>query len=301
MTPPKTSTWIYKYLFIGLIWGSSFYFISLGLQTLPPVGIAFWRTSIGAATLLVVMLVMRIQFPRGIKTWVLIWIAGLFMSAIPAILFGYAQQHVSSALAAIINSSTPIFTVIAIMIAFRAEKPKPEVVLGLTIGLVGVFVVLGIWNGFGDNDPLAIGALLLAVTCYGIGSPFVRRYIEPLKIQPEAAVFGQVTTSAITLLPIYAMGALTIGPLTTSAFWGMLALGVLGTGLAYVLYYQLLATVGSAIASAVTYLSPIIGVGLGVLLLGESISWHEPVGAVIVLFGAAVAQGRFKIFSGVKK
>jgi len=301
MSTPKTSSWIYKYLFIGLIWGSSFYFISLGLQTLPPVGIAFWRTAIGAATLLIVMLVMRIKFPRGLKTWVLIWIAGLFMSAIPAILFGYAQQHVSSALAAIINSSTPIFTVIAIMIAFRAEKPKREVVIGLTVGLVGVFVVLGIWNGFGDNDPLAIGALLLAVTCYGIGSPFVRRYIEPLKIQPEAAVFGQVTTSALTLLPIYAMGALTIGPLTTSAFWGMLALGVLGTGLAYVLYYQLLATVGSAIASAVTYLSPIIGVGLGVLLLGETISWHEPVGAVIVLFGAAVAQGRFKFISRTKK
>lgn len=295
MSQTKTTSWIYKYLFIGLIWGSSFYFISLGLQTLPPVGIAFWRTAIGAVTLLVVLLVMHIKFPRGLKTWVLIWIAGLFMSAIPAILFSFAQQHVSSALAAIINSSTPIFTVIAIMIAFRAEKPKPEVVVGLTVGLVGVFIVLGIWNGFGDNDPLAIGALILAVSCYGIGSPFVRRFIEPLKIQPEAAVFGQVTTSAITLLPLYAMGALTIGPLTTSAFWGMMALGVLGTGLAYVLYYQLLATVGSAIASAVTYLSPIIGVGLGVILLGETISWHEPVGAVIVLLGAAVAQGRIKL------
>ena len=294
MTTAKTSSWIYKFLFIGLIWGSSFYFISLGLQTLPPVGIAFWRTAIGALTLLVVMLVMRIKFPRGIKTWVMIWVAGLFMSAIPAILFGYAQQHVTSALAAIINASTPIFTVIAILIAFRAEKPKPEVIIGLTVGLVGVFVVLGIWNGFGDNDPLAIGALILAVTCYGIGSPFVRRFIEPMKLQPEAAVFGQVTTSAVTLLPLYAMGALTIGPLTSSSFWGMLALGVLGTGLAYVLYYQLLSTVGSAIASAVTYMSPIVGVGLGVLLLGETITWNEPVGALIVLFGAAVAQGRFK-------
>lgn len=297
MSQSKTTSWIYKYLFIGLIWGSSFYFISLGLQTLAPVGIAFWRTAIGALTLLAVMLVMRIAFPRGLKTWLLIWIAGLFMSAIPAILFGYAQQHVSSALAAIINSSTPIFTVIAIMIAFRAEKPKLEVTVGLTVGLVGVFVVLGIWNGFGDNDPLAIGALILAVTCYGIGSPFVRRFVEPLNLKPEAAVFGQVTTSAITLLPIYLLGPLTIGPLTTSAFWGMLALGVLGTGLAYVLYYQLLATVGSAIASAVTYLSPIIGVGLGVLLLGETISWHEPVGAIIVLLGAAVAQGRFKFIT----
>lgn len=294
MSPAKTTSWIYKFLFLGTIWGSSFLFIALGLETLTPTGIAFWRTFIGAITLLIVMLIGRIQFVRGAGAWFKIWIAGLFMSAIPAVLFGYAEQHVSSALAAIINASTPIFTVIAILIAFRAEKPKREVVVGLSVGLVGVFVVLGIWNGFEADEPLAIGALILAVTCYGIGSPFLRKYVEPLKLKPEAAVFGQVSTSALTLLPFYLFGGLTIGPLSFNSVASMLALGVLGTGLAYVMYYQLLAQVGSAIGSAVTYLSPIVGVILGVLLLGETISWNEPVGAAIVLLGAAVAQGRIK-------
>jgi drug/metabolite transporter (DMT)-like permease len=295
MSQPKTTSWIYKFLLLGTIWGSSFLFISLGLDTLSPTGIAFWRTLIGAITLLVVMLIGRIKFVRGWNAWFRIWIAGLFMSAIPAVLFGFAEQYVSSALAAIINSSTPIFTVIAIMIAFRAEKPKREVVIGLTVGLLGVFVVLGIWNGFGVNDPLAIGALILAVTCYGIGSPFLRKYVEPLKLKPEAAVFGQVLTSALTLLPFYLLGGLTVGPLTFNSVAAMLALGILGTGLAYVMYYQLLSQVGSAIGSAVTYLSPIVGVILGILLLGETISWNEPVGAAIVLLGAAVAQGRIKV------
>jgi drug/metabolite transporter (DMT)-like permease len=294
MSPAKTTSWIYKFLFLGTIWGSSFLFIALGLETLSPTGIAFWRTFIGAITLLIVMLIGRIQFVRGASAWFKIWIAGLFMSAIPAVLFGYAEQHVSSALAAIINASTPIFTVIAILIAFRAEKPKREVVVGLSVGLVGVFVVLGIWNGFEADEPLAIGALILAVTCYGIGSPFLRKYVEPLKLKPEAAVFGQVSTSALTLLPFYLFGGLTVGPLTFNSVASMLALGVLGTGLAYVMYYQLLAQVGSAIGSAVTYLSPIVGVILGVLLLGETISWNEPIGAAIVLLGAAVAQGRIR-------
>jgi drug/metabolite transporter (DMT)-like permease len=297
MSQTKTTSWIYKFLFLGLIWGSSFLFISLGLETLTPTGIAFWRTAIGALTLLAVMLVMRIKFVRGWLTWFKIWIAGLFMSAIPAVLFGFAEQHVSSALASIINASTPIFTVIAIMIAFRAEKPKREVLIGLSIGLGGVFIVLGIWNGFGDNDPLAIGALILAVICYGIGSPFLRKFVEPLKLKPEAAVFGQVLTSALTLLPFYAFGALTIGAPTFNSVAAMLALGILGTGIAYVVYYRLLAEVGSAIGSAVTYMSPIVGVILGVLLLGETITWNEPVGAAVVLFGAAVAQGRFKFIS----
>jgi drug/metabolite transporter (DMT)-like permease len=295
MSQAKTTSWIYKFLLLGTIWGSSFLFISFGLDALTPTGIAFWRSAIGALTLLLVLLVLRIKLVRGWSAWVKLWIAGLFMSAMPAVLFGYAQQHVTSALAAILNASTPIFTVIAILIAFRAEKPKPEVLVGLAVGLLGVFVVLGIWNGFGENEPLAIGALILAVTCYGIGSPFLRKYVEPLNLKPEAAVFGQVLTSAITLLPFYLTGALFVGPLGFSSVASMLALGILGTGLAYVMYYRLLAQVGSAIGSAVTYMSPIVGVILGVLLLGEQITWNEPIGAAVILFGAAVAQGRIRL------
>lgn len=292
MSPAKTTSWIYKFLFLGTIWGSSFLFVSFGLDVLTPMGIGFWRSAIGAVTLLVVLLVLRIKFVRGWKTWFKLWIAGLFMSAIPAVLFGYAQQNVTSALAAIVNASTPIFTVLAILIAFRAEKPKTTVLVGLGVGLVGVFIVLGIWRGFGENDPLAIAALILAVTCYGIGTPFLRKYVEPLNLKPEAAVFGQVFTSALTLLPFYLSGAIFVGPLNFNSVASMLTLGILGTGLAYVLYYRLLAQVGSAIGSAVTYLSPIVGVVLGLLVLGEQVTWNEPVGAVIVLFGAAVAQGR---------
>ena len=286
---------------LGVIWGSSFLFIALGLETLPPTGIAFWRTFIGALTLLVVMLIRRIPFVRGFGSWIKIWIAGLLMSGIPAILFGYAEQHVNSSLAAIINASTPIFTVIAILIAFRSEKPKPTVLVGLAVGLIGVLVVLGVWRGFGENEPLAIGALLLAVALYGVGSPFLRKYVEPLKLKSESAVFGQVLTSAITVLPFYAISGWSVGPITFNSTLGMLALGIFGTGLAYVMYYGLLANIGSAIASAVTYLSPIVGVILGVLLLNEQITWYQPVGAAVVLFGAAIAQGRFNKFLPKKK
>jgi drug/metabolite transporter (DMT)-like permease len=298
MNPTKSPKWLFSYVLLGIIWGSSFLFIMLALRTLPPIGIAFWRTAIGAATLAVILVVQKVSVPKSLKQWGLLWVSGLLMSGIPAVLFGFAEQHVSSALASIINASTPVFTVMAIMIAFRAEKPRPQVLLGLTVGLVGVFVVLGIWQGFGDNDPLAVGALLLAVTLYGFGSPFVRRFIEPMKLDPKTAVFGQVSTSALTLLPLYLVGPLTIGPASFESIGGMLALGVLGTGFAYVLYYGLLAKVGSPIASAVTYITPVVGVAIGVTLLHETISWHEPVGALVIIFGAAIAQGRFNRMFG---
>lgn len=296
MNPTKSSNWLLNYIVLGIIWGSSFFFIMLALRTLPPIGVAFWRTAIGAATLAIILVIQKVAIPKSLKQWLLLWVSGLLMSGIPAVLFGFAEQHVSSALASIINASTPVFTVLAIMIAFRAEKPKPQVLAGLGLGLVGVFVVLGIWQGFRDNDPLAVGALLLAVTFYGFGSPFVRRFIEPMKIDSKTAVFGQVSTSAVSLLPFYMAGPLTIGPASVESVSGMVALGILGTGLAYVLYYRLLATVGSPIASAVTYVTPVVGVAIGVAVLHESISWHEPLGALIIILGAAVAQGRFNKF-----
>ncbi|MEN9965782.1 MAG: hypothetical protein RJA60_779 [Actinomycetota bacterium] len=257
-------------------------------------GIAFWRTALGAVVMALIIVIRRHKLPATLKQWALIWVGGLLMSGVPAALFGYAQQHVSSALASILNASTPIFTVIAIMIAFRDEKPKRYVVVGLLIGLVGVGVVLGVWAGFGVNDPLAIGALVLAVTCYGFGTPFTRKYISSMPISSESAVFVQVSTSALTMLPLYlATGPVFVGELTLLPVASMLILGFVGTGYAYVAYYDIIHKVGSAIASSVTYITPLVGVLLGALLLNETITWNQPVGGIVILLGAAIAQGRF--------
>ena len=279
---------------LGLIWGSSFLFIKEGLEFLSPFGIAFWRTALGAVVMALIIVIRRHKLPATLKQWALIWVGGLLMSGVPAALFGYAQQHVSSALASILNASTPIFTVIAIMIAFRDEKPKRYVVVGLLIGLVGVGIVLAVWAGFGVNDPLAIGALVLAVTCYGFGTPFTRKYISSMPISSESAVFVQVSTSALTMLPLYlATGPVFVGELTLLPVASMLILGFVGTGYAYVAYYDIIHKVGSAIASSVTYITPLVGVFLGAVLLNEKLTWNQPVGGIVILLGAAIAQGRF--------
>lgn len=300
MTAQRRNGWLISFILLGLIWGSSFLFIKESLALLSPFGIAFWRSALGAITLAIILVIKRDKLPKTFKEWVLIWIGGLLMSGIPGALFGYAQQHVSSALASILNASTPIFTVVAILIAFRDEKPKPHVVAGLTVGLVGVGVVLGVWAGFGSNDPLAIGALILAVTCYGFGTPFTRKYISTMNITSSSAVFVQVSTSAITLLPFYVLGGpVLVGGMTWQSVAAITILGIVGTGLAYVAYYDLIDKVGSAIASSVTYITPLVGVLLGALVLGEAIVWNQPVGGAIVLLGAAIAQGRIKL-PGIK-
>ena len=292
MKQNKTNTWLLWFSIAGLIWGASFLFIELALTFLTPIGVAFGRTFFGALAMVIAMVIFKSKLPTTFEAWKHLTIAGILMSSIPFVLFAYAQTQVTSALAAIINAVTPITTVIVLLVAFRTEKLKPHVVAGIVIGLVGVLVVLGAWQGFGENSPLAIIAMLIAVILYGIGTPYVRKYVTPLKLATEVSVFGQIGTAALTLLPIFLLS----GPLITSApdlasVAAIVTLGALGSGVAYLLYYKILDVVGSAIASSVTYVTPVIAVILGVILLGEELHWYEPVGGVIVILGAAISQG----------
>jgi drug/metabolite transporter (DMT)-like permease len=292
MNATARKPWVAMYTVAGLIWGGSFLFVEYALTALTPVGVAFWRTAFGALAMLIAIAIYRSKLPTSFDAWKKMTIAGMFMSSVPFTLFAFAQTYVSSALASIINAVTPMATVVVMLIAFRSEKLKTHVVVGLLVGLVGVLVVLGVWQGFGDNEPLAIIALLVAVTCYGIGTPYVRKYIAPLNLSTEVSVFGQVGTAAITLLPVYLIsGQYFIATPSLAAIGSVIAIGALGSGVAYLLYYKVLDVVGSAIAASVTYITPVIAVILGVLLLNEQLHWYEPVGGLIVILGAAISQG----------
>ena len=288
------------YTVAGLIWGASFLFIEYALTALTPIGVAFWRTTFGALAMLIAILIYRSKLPTSFEVWKKMTIAGLFMSSVPFTLIAYAQTYVSSALASILNAVTPIATVIVMLIAFRSEKVKAHVVVGLFVGLAGVLVILGVWQGFGDNEPLAIIAILVAIFCYGIGTPYVRKNIAPLGYATEVSVLGQIGTASLTLLPVYLLS----GPLLTSsptvmAIASIVILGALGSGVAYLLFYKVLDVVGSAIAASVTYITPIIAVVLGVVLLNEQLHWYEPVGGIIVILGAAISQGSIlSLFKG---
>lgn len=300
MTKSKPNSWLFAYLGTGIVWGASFLFISMAIQSFSPVGVAFWRMALGAAPIAIVAIIKRLPWPKTPIVWFHLLIVSLCMNAIPSFLFSYAELHVSSALAGIINAATPITTVLVILIAFREEKPKPYLLTGLLVGFIGVIVVLGIWNGFGKTEPLAIGALILAVTLYGIGGPYARRYLTPLKLPIEVHVASQVGISAVLLAPIYLTGPLLVAPLTWQAFVGISCLGLIGTGIAYIWYYQVMAAAGSAIANSVTYLSPVVAVIAGASLLREQISWNQLLGGAVVILGAMIAHGRLNKVLGFK-
>jgi drug/metabolite transporter (DMT)-like permease len=287
-------SWLPTYLALGLVWGCSFIFIKLGLEFLTPYGVAFVRCALGAITLLIVVKLMKIDLPKEKSTWYKLWIVAMLLNVVPGILFAYAELHVTSVLAGIINATTPLATLIVMLIAFREEKLKAEQVYGLIIGGLGVMVVLGIWQGIGDNQLTGVIALLIAVTCYGISFPYSKRNIIPLGLKPEAAATTQLIMAAITLLPFYLYDGISQDNYRPANIFAMLALGILGSGFAYIWNFSTIAAAGSSIASSVTYLTPVVAVLVGWLFLGEVIVWYEPVGALLVILGAAVSQGRFK-------
>jgi drug/metabolite transporter (DMT)-like permease len=286
-------SWLPAYLALGLVWGCSFIFIKLGLEFLTPFGVAFVRCALGAITLLIVVKIMKIDLPKEKSTWYKLWIVAMLLNVVPGILFAYAELHVTSVLAGIINATTPLATLIVMLIAFREEKLKSEQVYGLILGGIGVMVVLGIWQGIGDNQLTGVIALLIAVTCYGISFPYSKRNIIPLGLKPEAAATTQLIMAAITLLPFYLYDGISQDNYRPANIFAMLALGILGSGFAYIWNFSIIAAAGSSIASSVTYLTPVVAVFVGWLFLGEVIVWHEPVGALLVILGAAVSQGRF--------
>jgi len=287
--------WLAPYFALGTVWGCSFIFIKLSLEFLTPFGVAFGRTLLGALALLAISRTKRIALPKDRRIWAHLWVVSMLLNVVPGILFAVAETKVTSILAGIINAVTPLMTLLVMMTLFREEKPKRYQVFGLFVGFIGVLTVLGAWNGLGANPIISILALLAAVTCYGFSFPYSRRYVLPHKLAPEALATTQVSLAAITLLPLFIFDGVVKYEFRLGPVSAMLALGILGTGYAYIWNFQILAAAGSAIASSVTYVTPVIAVIVGVLFLSEPVTWNEPVGGAIVLIGAGISQGRLKV------
>jgi drug/metabolite transporter (DMT)-like permease len=265
------------------------------LEFLTPVGVAFGGVALGALTLVTYARVRKIAFPREIKTWAHLTFPALTLNVIPGYLFPLAEQSVTSILAGILNAVTPLTTLLVMMLVFRSEKITRAQVSGLFLGFIGVLTLLGAWQGLGENPLSAVLALLFSVTCYGFAFPYTRKFILPLGLRPEAAAATQLVIATAILLPFYLIDGIAQDNYRVAPVLAMLCLGIFGRGFAYIWHFQIMAAAGSAIASSVTYVTPVVAVIIGVIFLGEGVAWYEPVGGAIVLLGAAIAQGRIKL------
>jgi drug/metabolite transporter (DMT)-like permease len=284
-----------QYGALAVIWGASFLFIKVGLEGLSPGQVVLGRLVTGAATLAVISAARRSRLPRDPVAWAHLAIVAVLLCDAPFLLFAWAEQRIPSSLASIYNAATPLMTVVCSLAVLPGERPTRARTAGLVTGFAGVVLVLGPWHLAGGGQLLAQLACLAATACYGAGFTYLRRYVSPRGIAALPAATIQVSLAAVialALAPWTATAAVRLSPGVTGS---VLALGTVGTGIAYIWNTSIVTSWGAAVASTVTYLIPVVGIALGAAVLSETPTWNEPTGAVIVILGILTTQNRLTL------
>ena len=294
--PVRPSGWLPAFIALAAIWGSSFLFIKVGIRELHPAWVTFGRVTAGSLVLLVVLLVTRDRLPRDGRLWARMAVLAFIGNVIPFTLFGYGEQRTSSIVAGIWNATTPLMVLVVSLLFLPAERPTWRRVAGLGVGFAGVLVVLGVWQGIGGGELVGQLCCAVAAACYGVAIPYTRRIVVGRTESGISLAATQLLVASVELAVIAPfVGGVPRAPwhLSWDVAASVLALGALGTGLAFALNYRVIGLVGATVSSSVTYLMPIVATLLGVTVLGEPLHWYEPVGAAVILAGVAVATTSF--------
>ncbi len=280
-------------LALSALWGGSFFFFKVLVETLPPFTIVLGRVGIAAVALNLYLIVRRDPMPRSAATWRQFLVMGLLNNVVPFTLIVFGETRISSGLASILNATTPVFAVLSAHVLTANEKLTWSRGAGVLFGFVGVAVLIGpeALAGFGNQDLVGELSCLAAALIYGLAGIYGRRFkgIAPLKVAT-----GQITASTLVLLPL---AALVDRPWTlpmpgAAAGASLVGIALLCTALAYMLYFRILAVAGATNLMLVTFLLPISALLLGWLALGEQLAPTAIPGMVAIGLGLACIDGR---------
>lgn len=293
--------WQAMWIALAVIWGSSFLLMKLGLASLHPMQIAALRIGIAAVTLVLLALGTRTRLPKDGRTWALLAICSFFLTALPFTAFVVAETRISSAAAGLGNAITPVATVLFALVLLPSDRLTPRKLAAVLLGLAGVVLIAEPWTAAAGPDLVGFGIAVLGGASYGIGWTLNRRLLAGTEVpglaHPTAlmitgfpmALAALVTWSLVEgWSPLVPHGDPAALPL---ALLAVAALGAIGTGVAYILQFEVVRAVGPTVSATVTYLIPVVAVTLGVVVLGEHLGPWQLVGAAIVI-GAGVLVGQ---------
>ncbi len=265
--------WPARFTLLALFWGSTFLFIKIGDETLAPFQVSLGRVVVGTATLLAILAARRERLPRGRRVWAHLAVAAILLNVAPFTLFAYGERHVSSVLAGIWNATVPLFTLPVAILWIADEHATARRLAGLAVGFVGVLTVLGAWRGLGATSLEGNLLCLGAAASYGLGFPYARKFLARRPEGPLSLAAAQLICATVELAVLSA--AFTHAPHGVAAkhVLSILALGVFGTGLTFLLNLSIIRDVGATVASTVAYVMPIFSTLLGVIALGEPLTW----------------------------
>lgn len=279
---------------LSVLWGGAFLLIEIAVEGLPPLTIVAARVLLAAIALHAVMLATRRRIPWDVRSWAALAVMGLLNNALPFSLLIWAQTHIGGGLAAILIASTPVFTVLTAHVATDDEKLSRGRALGVTLGFLGVVLMIGA-DALSELglQVLAELAVLGTALCYALAGVYGRR-LRRMNIGPLAAATGQVTAAGAIMVPV----ALLIDrpwellPPSAAVVGAVTALGVISTALAYILYFRILSTAGATNVLLVTFLVPVSAIILTATVLGETLEVTHVIGMGLIMLGLAAIDGR---------
>ncbi len=279
-------------LVLSVLWGGSFFFGKVALAELPPFTVVFGRVSLAALALNVIVVACGQRMPTSVRLWAAFFFMGLLNNLIPFSLIFWGQTRIASGLAAILNSTTPLFTVLLAHLLTKDEKLTPNRLSGVLLGIGGVAVMIGpvALGGLG-GDVAAQVAVLGAALSYALAGLFGRRFKA---VQPLVTASGQVTATTIMMLPLVCLAdqPWTLPPPGMWTVAALIGLALLSTALAYVIYFRILAVAGATNLLLVTFLIPVSALVLGMTVLGERLGPRHFGGMALIATGLAAIDGR---------
>jgi drug/metabolite transporter (DMT)-like permease len=280
-------------LSLGILWGASYLFIKVLVDVASPSAMIAVRFALGASVLGILLTLRGGRLPRPGKLWLHLLVMSVIANVLPFLLIAWSQQHATSAIAAVLNATTPLFTLLFAALLFHNDTFSRERVAGLLLGFAGVALLTG--TSLLNFDEAALGelALLGSSLCYGFGYGYARRFVrgEPLQLVTTQLLFGFLITAPIAL----ATGWVRPENLTLLNAAAWLVLGAFGTGVAYIFFYALISSIGPTRTSLVTYITPIVGVILGWLLLEEYLGLTGMAGMLLIITGIATSYGLVRV------
>lgn len=283
MKPADTA----RLLFLGALWGFSFIFMRMAAPVLGAIATAEIRVTVAGLFLLAVVLIKRVPV-NGRRLWSHYLVVGLLNSAIPFALISWAETKLPASTAAILNATSPLFGM-AVAAAWLGDRLSTPKMIGMAVAFAGVAgVVGGGLQGLSAQDLLPVGSSLLAALSYGVAATYAKARTTDAK--PMATAFGSQVASVVLLAPLLGF-ALPSAPPTNAALGAVVALGILCTGLAYILYFRLIADIGPAKALTVTFIAPLFGLLWSALFLGEAITPMKLTACAAILVGTGLATG----------
>ena len=287
-------------LALSIVWGGSFFFFKILVAELPVLTIVMVRVTAAAILLVGIVYLSGQRMPRSRQAWIAFGMMGVFNNVLPFSLIIWGEMHIQSGLAAILNATSPLFSVVLAHLWTRQERLTPNRVAGVLVGLVGVGVLMGAKALAGLNlTSLAQLAVIVAAISYAWSAIYARRF-RALGIPPLPMAAGQTVMAAVLAAPLALLidRPWTFSHTPSLSAWGALAgLIVLSTVLAYIVYFRILASAGATNALLVTFLSPVSALVQGALILKEHILLNDVLGMFLIFTGLAVMDGRlFRMF-----